>query len=160
MWSLTIKLRKLQMGIRHNIVLAFTAISFTACVTNTIPVSQASSKPTPSKRLLAFQTPSPNLGTITVIRDKGYLGSACYLGLYINDTLAARLDVAETAHFYVEPGEVLVKVSWDPQGRGLCGIGPAKTDYTQRETLIKANEEKKFRLSIDLNAKLDVQRAE
>lgn len=132
------------------------AIQLTGC--STTPVSLSASRSVPADRTLGFQAPSANSGTISIVRDEGHTGSACYLGLFINGVLAARLDVAESARFYVEPGEVLLKVTWDPNGRGLCAFG--QSDYTQRETLLKPNERKQFRLSIDQNGKLDVQRAE
>jgi hypothetical protein len=76
--------------------------------------------------------------------------------LSINRTLAARLDVREVA--YIDPGEVLLRVAGDPQGQGLCGLG---TDHwTQRETLFKPAETKHFRLTIDVNGQLDIQRSD
>ncbi len=94
---------------------------------------------------------------MTVVRDKGYVGSFCYLALYVNGALATRIDVAEGARFYIEPGEVLLKVGWDPQGQGMCS---ADGHWTQRETMLRANEEKSFRLTIDSNGKLDIIRGD
>lgn len=110
-------------------------------------------------RVLAFQTPSgEKTATLTVVRDEGIVGSACYCAVYINQVLAARLDVGEFARFYVEPGEVLLRVGWDPQGKGLCGL--SADNWTQRETFLKSGEKKSFRLSIDQNAKLDIHRSD
>ncbi|MBL0711056.1 MAG: hypothetical protein JJV99_08600 [Colwellia sp.] len=110
-------------------------------------------------RVLAFQTAiGVKTAILTVVRDKGIIGSACYCAVYINRVLAARLDVSEFGQFYVEPGEVLLRVGWDPQGKGLCGL--SADNWTQRETFLKPGEKKSFRLSIDQNAKLDIQRSD
>jgi hypothetical protein len=72
--------------------------------------------------------------------------------------LAARFDVGETAHFYVDPGEILLRVGRDPLGKGLCATGQDR--WTQRETVIKSGETKYFRISTDANGKKDIERAE
>lgn len=128
-----------------------------ACATTPTPINEA--KKTPAERALAFQTPtSDKATTIIVIRDEGLTGSGCFAGLYINQTLAARLGVAEIVKFYVEPGEVLIRAGWDPQGRGLCAFG--QDNWTQRETILKPGEQKSFRLSLDQNARWDIFRAD
>jgi predicted component of type VI protein secretion system len=129
----------------------------TACATTPTPINEA--KQIPAERLLAFQIPtSDKAATITVIRDEGFLGGGCFAGLYIDQVLAARLDVAEVAKFYVEPGEVLIRVGWDPQGRGLCAFG--QDNWTQRETTLKPGEQKPFRIFLDQNTRWDIFRAD
>ncbi len=126
------------------------------CATTPVHINDA--KLAPSDRVLAFQSEAPNKSSLTVIRDEGFIGSACYYGLWINNVLAARLDVAEYAKFYLEPGEILLKISRDPQGSGLCGV--EQSNWTQRETLMKPGEKKIFRMSIDANGKLDISRSD
>ena len=128
-----------------------------ACATTPTPINEA--KQTPAERVLAFQVPiSDKAAVITIVRDEGLIGSGCFAGLYINQTLAARLDVAEVVKFYVEPGEVLIRAGWDPQGRGLCAFG--QDNWTQRETLLKPHEQKSFRLFLDQNARWDIFRSD
>ena len=125
----------------------------------TTPVSINDAKQVPADRLLAFQTAGADKTAIlTVIRDEGFLGSGCYYGLWINKTLAARVDVAEYAKFYVEPGETLLRIGRDPQGKGLCAVD--QDNWTQRETILKAGVPKTFRMSIDVNGKVDISRAD
>lgn len=125
----------------------------------TTPIQMSAAKQAPTDRVLAFQTPGGDqTATLTVIRDEGFLGSGCYYAVWVNRILAARLDVAEYARFYVEPGEILLRVGRDPQGKGLCGLEP--DNWTQRETLLKPGERKSFRLSIDQNGKLDIHRSD
>jgi len=108
------------------------------CATTPVHINDA--KLAPSDRVLAFQSADINKSTLTVIRDEGFIGSACYYGLWINNVLAARLDVAEYAKFHVEPGEILLKISRDPQGSGLCGV--EQSNWTQRETIMKPGDKK------------------
>ncbi|QLQ28070.1 MAG: hypothetical protein HZT39_07210 [Pseudoxanthomonas sp.] len=91
-------------------------------------------------------------------RDRGFLGSGCYYGFFINNELAARIDNSETATFVVPVGELVLRVGRDPSGRALCGMD--KEEWTQRETIFREGEKKYFRLSIDPNGKTDIQRAD
>jgi hypothetical protein len=125
---------------------------------STTPVKLSDARVVPAARSFAFQDASISTSSITVTRDAGHTGSACYLSFTINGTHAARFDVAETAKFYIPSGEILLRVGWDLQGKGLCEF--LKNDWTQRESILKVNENKQFRLSIDPNGKLDVQRTD
>jgi len=125
----------------------------------TTPMSASQATPVASDRVLAFQeSSSAASGTLIVTRDQGFLGGGCYYGFFINDILAARFDVAETAKFQVQPGELVLRSGRDPEGRALCGAG--QQEWTQRETILRDGETKYFRLSIDANGKTDIQRAD
>jgi len=133
------------------------ALLLGGCATTPVPISAA--KQAAADRVLAFQIVTDNkTATLTVIRDHGLLGSACYFAVYINQVLAARLDVAEFARFYVEPGEVVLRAGGDPQGTGLCGF--ASDMWTQRETILKPGEQKSFRMSFDQSGRFDIQRSD
>lgn len=133
------------------------AILLSGCATTPVPISAA--KQAPPDRVLAFQTSAGDkIATLTVIRDEGLRSSGCYLGLYINKTLVARLDVAEFARFYVDPGEILLRIAGDPQGKGLCAW--SQSDWTQRETFMKPGDQKTFRMTIDVNGKGDIIRSD
>ena len=139
-----------------SILFAF-VINLAGCATTPVPV--ASAKQVPAERLLAFQSkPEGASGKLIVTRDEGFLGGACFYALSINGITAARLDAGETSAFFVSPGEVLFRAGRDPQGKALCALG--QDEWTQRETLIRDKEIKYFRLSIDMNGKTDIQRAE
>ncbi|MGV8921277.1 MAG: hypothetical protein ACOH2R_26460 [Pseudomonas sp.] len=133
------------------------AIGLMGCATTPMPITEA--EQAPAARLLSFQSkPDGQSGTLVITRDAGFLGAGCYYAVSINGTLAARLDVGEKSAFFLAPGEVLLRAGRDPQGNALCALG--QDEWTQRETLIRNNEVKLFRLSIDANGKTDIQRAE
>jgi hypothetical protein len=134
------------------------ALILSACATATTPVSHEKAQPVPRERLLAFQEPTAAGSSIVVTRDTGLLGSGCFYAFLINGKLAARFNPAETATFYVEPGELLLRSARDPEGKGLCALG--QDQWTQRETLLRADERKYFRLSIGADGKTDIQRTE
>lgn len=138
-------------------VMSIVAAALTGCATT--PISSTVAKPAPIERLLAFQTPlSEPAGILTVTRDVGHTGSACFYAISINGTLAARLEPGEKASFHVPSGEILMRSGSDPQGKGLCGFD--KDFWTQRETQLKPGETKYFRMSINADGITDIQRAD
>ena len=119
------------------------------------PVSIKDAIQVPADRVLAFQEPTQDKSaSLSVIRDSAFQGGGCYYALWINQTLAARLDTSEVAKFFVEPGELLLRVGRDPQGNGLCALG--QDQWVQRETLLKPGEQKTFRMTIGVNGELDI----
>lgn len=142
---------------RYKILCVFGIALLAGCATTPTPISQA--KIAPQSRLLAFQEKTDSANALLVLtRDQGFLGGGCFYGFWINSVLAARLDVGESASFHIAPGEQLLKVGRDPLGQGLCGADA--DNWTQRETILRPNERKLFRLSIDEGGKLDIQRSE
>ena len=137
-------------------ILSIAVLSFlSACATQ--PVYTADRKHIAAERHLAFQEKTEkNNAALEVTRDKGHTGSYCYMGFYIDDQLAARMDTAEKATFYVEPGEHVLRYGAEPSGRGLC-VG-SKNHWTQTETTLQPNEKKDFRLTIDANGQPIIQR--
>ena len=80
------------------------------------------------------------------------------MALWINQTLAARLDTSEVAKFYLEPGEILLRVGRDPQGKGLCALG--QDQWVQRETILRPGEQKTFRMTTGDNGQFDIIRSD
>lgn len=127
---------------------------------STTPVAPADAVAADPARVLAFQEvrSSTDRATITVVRDSGYIGSGCYLGVHINGTLAARLAPSERVSFIVRPGESLIRVGSDPMASFMCSID--KLDWIQRETLLRVGDSKLFRVSINSSGAVDVFRAD
>lgn len=139
------------------ILISFAAVLISGCAS--VPPAPSEVREAPKERIRAYQEKTDKTNaTIVVTRDTGMIGSGCYLAVSIDGKLAARLNPSEMAKFYVEPGEILLKSSLDPEGKGLCGAH--LNDFTQRETILRSNETKAFRLSIDTNGKTDISRSE
>jgi hypothetical protein len=142
---------------RHLVICVAGAFIFAGCATTPIPSAQAT--PVPSERVLAFQNKSDSLnGALILTRDVGFHGGGCFNAFWINGTLAARFGAGETATFFVEPGEHVLRVGRDPLGKGLCGTDSDR--WTQRETTFRNNERKFFRLMLNPSGIIDIQRSE
>jgi hypothetical protein len=130
-----------------NIVLRISLLLFlTACSTSQVALKN--SKEAPAERILAFQKSLPSNSEIVIIRDQGMAASGCYYGVVIDQVLAARLDVSERASFNLEPGQRILKIVRDPQGKGLCGLGD---DQIEKKIELRSGETQKFRLTLDLS---------
>jgi hypothetical protein len=111
---------------------------------------------TPDERLLAFQEPSEGTSaTAVVTRDIGLFGVARHYAVVINGSLAARLNTAEAARFYLAPGEVRMKATRDRDARGPCSIGQG-ADASELLVDLRANETRRFRLHIDARGGLHI----
>ena len=125
------------------------ALCLAGCATEAVLPSQA--KQAPKERLLKFQ--SPGVGEqakLIVVRDKGFLGSGCFVGVYLNQENAAILDPGEKAEFYLKPGEWNVAL----MGEGKMCIAdkiPAGRDF-----VLTANTTKAVRLFADPSGNTDV----
>ena len=115
---------------------------FTGCATTPMPFEKA--RPAPSDRVMAYQKTSAHSATITVSRDEGFAGSACYFGVYINQILAARLGPGERAKFFIEPGMMILRGGTDPFGNGLCA--GERPRFPEPEIAIRAGEIASFRM--------------
>lgn len=148
---------KWEEAMKIAIVATLAALVFGGCATT--PIRSSDAAQIPKERLLAFQEKTEKTtSTITITRDVGVLGSACYLAVRINGTVSARLDVAETSRFYVEPGEILLSAGYDPLGRGLCGASPGY--WKTRETYLRPGEAKFYRLTLEPSGSIDIIRSE
>lgn len=131
------------------IFFALVVFGLSGCATEAVLPSQA--KEAPASRLLKYQQ-ATNAGdaTLIVVRDKGYLGSGCFTGVYLNDVKSAILDPGEKATFHLAPGEWSVGI----KGEGKLCISDAVPvgNYVH----LKAGETKAVRLFSDPSGNVDV----
>lgn len=110
------------------------------------PPTVGEAVPAPASRLLALQAEDKGRdGAVTVVREGAFQGGHCYLGIYLDGKLVARLDNNEKASFHVKPGRRLVGVGSDPQGAGNC----SGNSGFRREvaTWIEVGEKQTFRIA-------------
>ena len=112
--------------------------------TNATPYADA--KKLPIERLLAYTEKKEGFAKLTVTRDEGFMGSACYIGLVISGTLAARFDPGETAEFFLPSGTANMAVVPDPQATGVCSVGG--WDPVPEQYIIKENMLNLYRISL------------
>jgi hypothetical protein len=124
----------------------------------TVATPQSAAKPVPQERVLLLPSARGD-ASITVTRDSGFTGGGCFLALYVNRALAARMDVGERVTFAVPAGEVLLAVGRDPQGNGLCSAA-LDSPYRTTETLMRPGQQKAFRIQTELYGGIDIRRLE
>ncbi|MDI2589878.1 hypothetical protein POF45_00325 [Pseudomonas sp. 681] len=127
------------------IVGALALVALAGCSTSPVPLSQA--KLVPKERVFATQAqPAVPFGTIVVARDTGTLGGGCYLAIYLDGDVAARIDTGEVVRFKVPAGDHLIGMGIDKQGGGLCSF----TDMLKEQSApVKSGQVRLFRVSGD-----------
>ncbi|HDT2503105.1 TPA: hypothetical protein QHP25_002458 [Enterobacter hormaechei subsp. oharae] len=131
------------------LLLIMALFGLSGCATEAVLPSQA--KQVPAERVLKYQQTLKNTdATLIVVRDKGYLGSGCFTGVYLNNDKAAILDPGEKAVFHLPAGEWSVAI----KGEGKVCISDAVPvgSYVQ----LKAGETKAVRLFADPSGNVDV----
>lgn len=122
------------------------------CSTTPVPLGQAD--PVPKSRIFSHQSePSEPFGTIIVARDTGTIGGGCFLAVYLDGKVAARIDTGEVVKFRVPVGDHLVGMGIDKDGGGLCSF----TNLLKEQSAgLKAGQTKLFRIGGDSQAALDI----
>lgn len=109
----------------------------TGCATSAVTIDKA--VPVPAERVLLKAADDTN-AKITIIRDSGFMGGGCYVDIYLNDSLAAKLDTAEKVTFNVMSGELIL--GSQPSGSALCNGASIR----HLETSIKQGQHKLYRV--------------
>jgi len=131
------------------IVAASAVLLLGGCATE--PVALHSAQVAPAYRVF-WRAPADATATLTVVRDRGAVGSACYAGLYLNGAKAAYLERGEKVDLRLPAGETLVGVVL--AGSGLCGMG--RHAPREREVRLLPYQQKAYRIFTDANAVMDV----
>lgn len=98
---------------------ALVAAMLCGCAT-TVPTT-ADLKPTPQERITASRTKEPDSATLTILRDKGFVGSAIDWRVLIDGMPAAQIAWGEFAVLYVKPGERIIEVRHPSPTIGMVG---------------------------------------
>lgn len=131
------------------IALVLAILTMAGCATEAVLPSQA--KQAPSERLLKYQEHINGANsTLIVVRDKGYLGSGCYTGVYLNDQKSAVLNPGEKVTFHLHSGE------WNVAIRGEGKLCISDSVPVGRDIQLKEGETKAVRLFSDPSGNVDV----
>lgn len=133
------------------IIAACAVLALTGCMTQP-PRADQIREPSPD-RLLAYQSVSDGDATIVVTRDVGFSGGGCYAAVFIDGKVVAKLDTGERATFYVPSGPRILG-AWNT-GAALCGYREGK-DRKEVDAAVKPGETRKFRITINPNAGLEI----
>lgn len=120
------------------------------CSTSAVPVDKA--KQASTSNVYAYQeTPALRYGTLTVVRDSGFVSSGCDMGIYINGKLVAKLATKEKATFKIPAGNIVLGAG--VIGGGLCGTAAGRRE---REVSLGAGQMKNYRAFISSEADVDI----
>lgn len=124
---------------KYFMFLSFFIVLISGCGTSPTQVNQ--SKPIPDERI--FYTPSSVLNAVEfiVIRDSGLHGAEHYHQIWINGSLAAKLNASEIYKTKVEPGEIVLEL------RMFNVLG--KIHPVQIETNFRPNRKYVYRSGLD-----------
>jgi hypothetical protein len=96
-------------------------ILVTACQTLSIKETINVAKPISQDRVFAFaDKPQKTFSTLKIARGDSFFGGGCYLNLYIDDKLTAKVDTEEFVLLYLPVGIHFVSIGFDLSGNGLC----------------------------------------
>ncbi|CAM3570059.1 hypothetical protein [Bordetella flabilis] len=119
---------------------------------STTPPAESDVKVAGAEQVLMFGSPpSGSYTTVVVTRDKGYIGSGCAMGFFVDGKLATSLAPAERATLYIPPGPVVFGTAY--VGRGLCdGTGGRR----ERDAVLVPDTKKAYRIFSDQDGNIDV----
>ncbi|MEM7874613.1 hypothetical protein Q4R10_19685 [Morganella morganii] len=130
-------------------ILFLAILLLTGCATTQVSPERA--KFAPQDRVTGLQQKNNDSAKVTIVRDSGNTGGACYATVFIDGKPVARLDTGEKAAFYVPPGERIVGVALD--GKGICSFGGTREE---REISVKTGENKFYRIFTDAYGNMDI----
>lgn len=131
------------------LLIALLCVGLTGCATQAVLPSQA--KFAPKERLLKYQASiNSDDATLIVVRDKGFLGSGCFTGVYLNNEKSAVLDPGEKAVFHLPAGEW--SVAMKGEGKACISDSVPVGSYIH----LKNGETKAVRLFADPSGNVDV----
>lgn len=123
-----------------------------AALCGCMPTKQAAPdqvRDAPAERIFAIAEQKAPTGTITVVRDVGFIGGGCFLGLMVDGKIAAHLDPAERVVLQLSEGRHVLTATL-VQGRGLCGALQSEKSNTARrrstEVVVVAGQAQNYRM--------------
>lgn len=128
----------------------FLSTLFVGCSTSAVPIDKATQ--VGADKVYSYQaTPATPYGTLTVVRDSGFISAGCDMGIYVDGKLVAKLATKERATFKVPAGEVILGAG--VIGSGLCGTAAGRRE---REITMSVGQIKNYRVFISSEADVDI----
>jgi hypothetical protein len=137
---------------RHTWILAACSIAVLSACTTKPPRPDQVRHP-PAERLLAFQSLADGDASVTVTRDVGALMSACYIAVFVDGTVAAKLATGESTTLHLPAGEHIIG-AWNT-GSGLCGYREGQ-DRKEQSTVLRAGDTKRFRITVNQGSGIEL----
>jgi hypothetical protein len=122
----------------------------TGCSTTQVTFNKA--KPVDSEKIYdkSFLNPDENNEKISVIRDQGFLGSACTHTIFINNKKVFDIEKGQAIMVSIEPGNHVLRLE--------SGVGICPDTSLSESTFLKIGEPQTFRISISSNGQIMLSR--
>lgn len=134
---------------KGSILAALAAASLCGCIMPTKQPQPQQVREAPAERVFLKGTDNGQTGEAVVVRDVGFVGSGCFLGVMVDGTMAAHLDPGEKVVLPLAPGRHVLTAT-PVQGRGLCGaLQTDKSNAAHRrsvEIYVEAGQSRSYRL--------------
>ncbi|WP_155950898.1 hypothetical protein [Rhodanobacter sp. OR87] len=134
------------------IIAGFAALMLVGCATKQVRPGDAHF--VPADRAIALQTPVDGGGAVTIVRDAGFLGGGCYAGVFVNGTLAAKLNPSEKVRLYLPAGRSIIGAH--SVGAALCGMKIQARGERASEIIVTAGDNLFFRLALSTDGTVTV----
>lgn len=131
------------------LIIAVISLGLAGCSTSAVPVDQAMNAP--PERVLKYQNNKDGDAELTIVRDSGITGGACYASVFINGEKAAILNTSEKASLYLPAGDYIVGAAFS--GSGLCSMGKERQE---RSIKVVSGKNQVIRVYSDSNANMDI----
>ncbi|WNW12020.1 hypothetical protein RRX38_12985 [Pseudomonas sp. DTU_2021_1001937_2_SI_NGA_ILE_001] len=111
----------------------------------------------PALRLIGFlgilaaapAVQAEDYGILIISRERLEVGSACEIGVYIQDQLAGRVFQEESVSFNLPPGEVNVRLTRLPGN--VVGCAPGMEAQQVNRITVRAGDILKYRIAANMN---------
>lgn len=124
----------------------FLLILLQSCATS--PVSPDKAKEVSKDKIYKYsEKKNPTDAKVTLVRDSGFSGGGCSWGFFVNNDLVADMETSERVDIYLPSGEYLLGMGSSKNNIGTCSF----LDIMNTETILKDNQEKKFRMWLNGN---------
>lgn len=119
---------------------------------STGPVSVSTAKTAAPAKVYAYQTKlAGSSGTLILVRDSGYIGGGCDMGIYVDGQLAARLATKEKVGLQLPAGQHVIGAGI--VGSGICAMG---NDRREREIAISDGKTSSYRVFTSTDGDVDL----
>lgn len=120
-----------------------------------MPITKDTGKPVPQERIypeyLEMIKDEASLSTLTIFRDKGFVGSACGHDFFVNGVKSFTINDKEFIDLKLPPGNYFFRID---TGKALC------TNVSlSLETVLRKNELREYRISISAAGQIGFSRA-
>lgn len=136
----------------RGLLVGMVVAALAGCATRPVSTSEARSV-NPSSSFGQAQQGEPS-GRLIVVRDKGFMGSGCYLSVVINGQPVAKLDAGEKVELSMKPAKVILGAT--PDGSSMCRSSLAQRNKREAQVIIDQGDRLVYRIATSENGEMSI----